>query len=138
MRCALVGSCVPVKRRRRRQTLLATAFDGSSRFQIHGFRALGVRLSLEGYALAFRKAAHARGLDGGYVHKDVLAATFGGHKTEAFTRIEEFHCSNSHVHSRCLTPSECLNGAEEHNQIQGLLPRARRRMRMVSTTTRSS
>src|SRR5579859_2091557 len=68
----------------------------SDRFQVDGLRALGIWLDIERYALAFRKDAHAGGLDCGDVHKHVFGAAFGRHKAKSLACIEEFHCSGCH------------------------------------------
>src|SRR5664279_5293612 len=65
----------------------------SDDLKIDGLGAFGVRLRIERDALTFRQAAHTGGLDGGGVHKDILAAAFRRHKAKALIRIEEFHCS---------------------------------------------
>ena len=69
---------------------------GLDGLQVHGLGAFGIRLDVEGYALAFRKGAHARRFDRRCMDEHVLAAAFRRDEAKAFVRIEELHCSDRH------------------------------------------
>jgi hypothetical protein len=45
------------------------------------------------------EVAEARFLDGGDVHKDILAAVVGLNEAKALVRIEPLHCTCRHVHT---------------------------------------
>jgi hypothetical protein len=65
--------------------------------EVDGLGAACVRLDVEGYALAFLEAAHARGFNRCRMDEYVLRAAFRGDKSKAFAGIEKLHCSDSHL-----------------------------------------
>lgn len=82
--------------------LLATLFNLAFAFlrggEVDGFGAAGVGFGVEADALTFGQGAHAGLLNGCGVDEYVLAAAVRRDKAEAFSGIEELHCSNLRRH----------------------------------------
>jgi hypothetical protein len=66
--------------------------------EVDGFGAAGVSFGVEADALTFGQGAHAGLLNGCGVDEYVLAAAVRRDKAEAFSGIEELHCSNLRRH----------------------------------------
>jgi len=71
--------------------------------KVDGRRSLGTLLYLKLHLLALRQALEARSLDGGVMHKDILAAVLRGDEPEALGVAEPLDDSCNHGNtSVCL------------------------------------